>query len=114
MANIHEVDHGVAIDNRQVKDVSRNVVANDAVMRMLADLDYSPKETTREELEERIQEDMGAYADYANDEVADAETIDNLASESEIIREMQTQPTSAKPQFLSELLDTLIDGDDEE
>jgi hypothetical protein len=106
------VEHGVSVGDRRIADVSAEPDGNDAVLRMLADLDYDPDTTTAQEVDANIQGDLGAAADLNFDDVAPTDTVDAVSYQSEKVREAQPVAPPAKEGFISEFLDALMEGDD--
>jgi len=111
-ANVLPVPHGVRIGGAPMNDVSTDVVQNDAVLRMYADLDFEESRTTTEEIDHRIQEDIGSLAEIDFDDLSTAETIDRAAAESEKIREKPAE--NSEEALISGFLQSLLDTPDEQ
>ena len=111
-AQVVPVQHGVRIGGSRLEDSATDVVQNDAVLRMYADLDFEPSRTTAEDVDHRIQEDLGALADIHFQDLSSAESIDKAASESEKVRDKP--PANSEEALISGFLQSLLDLDDEE
>ena len=109
-----DVVHGVSLDGRSL-DASHQPDTNDAVLRMLADLDYSPEGLTAEDIEKRITEATGAGA---YEELADPDLVDDVAyqvdSAVDPIAESDGNGDHGGRTFVSEILEGLINNNEEE
>lgn len=108
-----DVVHGVSLDGRSL-DASHQPDTNDAVLRMLADLDYSPEGHTAEDIEKRITEATGAGA---YDEIADADLVDDVAYQVDTavdpIAESDATGDHGSKTYVSEILEGLMNNEDE-
>lgn len=110
MANVRNVEHSVHVDGNKVDDPARAMSGNDAVARTLADLDYDAETTTTEEIDDRLNQDLGALSDIQFQNVSAQSDIDELAVRSQDVREpASTSVESVEDRFISDFLDSLIE-----
>ena len=110
-----DVVHGVSLDGRSL-DQGHHPDTNDAVLRMLADLDYSPENHTAEDIERRIAEATGAPS---SGELADPGYVDDVAYQADVAIDPVSEVPGAPEQggskdFVSSILEGLVDGGEEE
>lgn len=110
MSSIRNVEHSVSVQGNDLDDVARTMPGNDAVVRTLADLDFDPEVTTSEDVDNRLNEDLGAHADMELENVTHQEDIDDLALRSQEVREPSSaSDETAEDRFISDFLDSLIE-----
>ncbi|AOG03116.1 TraM recognition domain-containing protein [Bosea sp. RAC05] len=114
-----DLDHRTDIAGRTAT-ATDEMVANDAVMRMLSDLDFDPTKVTREEVEEKVFHATGSGPVPETDTRENREAIDAAAYAVE--RAIDPAPSLAQgdgtetgfiTDFLSSLLDTNSADEDE-
>ena len=110
-----DAEHVLSIDERTFDTASR-IDANDAVLRVLADLDYDPNRSTVEEVEKRIEEASGAPTDPTEENMAEPEDIDHTAYAASVVADDGANQPPPVPQseqtFISNILAELLQDDD--
>ncbi len=105
-----DVDHVMVVDDRPMADAG-GIDANDAVLRVLADLDFDPKVTSVKEVEQLIADATGAETDEGRGLLAEREDIDRVAFVAGDAADTSAPGDKGQNMFISDILADLIDED---
>jgi hypothetical protein len=115
-----DVEHNLEVSGRPMDDEVEN--SNDAVFRLLAELDYDPDKTSAAEVETRIEQAISGRSESWRDSAAPPAALDAVAYEAEKVLPPSVddaEPSAIddaveadKKDFISDFLSGLLDEEE--